>query len=180
MAKHQTQSCLESHKDRFLGQSFSSFLLMVYLSSVRLFADDCVLCRNIFSPLDHQEQASLAFFHKVHSGIIERNKYLTLAPRLRQTRVSHELQYTRYLTYSDALKYTSPLPPTPPIPIWNALPASVASVDCVESMEEFKSLQTSEVCVLVLLLASNINDMIRLIERSSRIKINRGLVAHGP
>ena len=50
---------------------------------------------------DRREQASLAFFHKIHSGTvaIEKNKYLTPAPRLRQTRASHELQYTRYLIY---------------------------------------------------------------------------------
>ena len=37
---------------------------------------------------DRREQASLAFFHKIHSGnvAIERNKYLTPVPRLRQTR----------------------------------------------------------------------------------------------
>ena len=46
------------------------------------------------------EQALLAFFHKIHSGTFafERNKYLTPTPRLRQTRVSHELKYTRYFT----------------------------------------------------------------------------------
>ena len=46
---------------------------------------------------DRREQASLAFFHKKNSGnvAIERNKYLTPVPRLRQTRASHELQYIR-------------------------------------------------------------------------------------
>ena len=50
---------------------------------------------------DRWEQVSLAFFHKIHSGtvVIERNKHLNPAPSLRQTRVSHELQYTRYLKY---------------------------------------------------------------------------------
>ena len=99
---------------------------------------------------DRREQASLAFFHKIHSGTvaIERNKYLTPAHRLRQTRASHELQYTRYLTYSDALQYPF-FPRT--IPVWNTLPASVVSV---ESTEEFKSLieaTKSEVCVLTCL-----------------------------
>ena len=37
-----------------------------------------------------------AILHTIHSGTvaIERNKYLTPAPRLRQTRAFHELQYT--------------------------------------------------------------------------------------
>ena len=87
---------------------------------------------------DRREQVSLAFFHKkTHSGIvaIERKAYLTLtSSRLRQTRASRELQYTRYLTYSDALKYSFF---TRSFPVWNALPASVVSV---ESTEEFKSL----------------------------------------
>ena len=85
---------------------------------------------------DWREQASLAFVHKINSGTvaIEKNKYLTPVPRLRQTRASHELQYTRNLTYSDALKYSF-FPHT--IPVWNALPASVVSV---ESTEEFMSL----------------------------------------
>ena len=41
---------------------------------------------------DRREQASLAFFHKIHSGTvaIEKNKYLIPAPRLRQTKASHE------------------------------------------------------------------------------------------
>ena len=47
---------------------------------------------------DRREQAS---FHKIHSGTVavERNKYLTPAPRLRQTRASHQLQYTMYHSY---------------------------------------------------------------------------------
>ena len=85
---------------------------------------------------DQREQASIAFFHKINSGTvaIERNKYLTPVPRLRQTRAPHELQYTRYLTYYDALKHSS-FPRT--FPVWNVLPASVVSA---ESTEEFKSL----------------------------------------
>ena len=71
---------------------------------------------------DRREQTSLAFFYKIHSGTvaIERNRYLTPALKLRQIRASHELQYTRYLTYSaDALKHSF-FPRT--IPVWNALP----------------------------------------------------------
>ena len=52
-----------------------------------------------------------------------------LAPTLRQTRAPHEIQYTRYITYSDTLKYSF-FPCT--IPIWNALPASVVSVECTQ------------------------------------------------
>ena len=48
---------------------------------------------------------------------------------MRQTRASHELQYTRYLTYSDALKYSF-FPRT--IPVWNTLPASVVSDESTE------------------------------------------------
>ena len=81
---------------------------------------------------DRREQAFLAFFHKIHSGTvaIEKNKYLTPAPRLRQTKASHELQYTRYLTYSDTLKYSFPRT----IPVWNALPTSVVSVESKKTL----------------------------------------------
>ena len=85
---------------------------------------------------DRREQASLAFCHKIHSGnvAIENNKYLTPAPRLRQIRASHELQYTRYLIYSDALKYSFPCT----IPVWNALPAFVISVESTEESPLFR------------------------------------------
>ena len=56
-------------------------------------------------------QSSLTFFYKIHSGTVslDKDKYLTQAPNLRRTRVSHESQYTRYYAYSDALKnYFSP------------------------------------------------------------------------
>ena len=97
---------------------------------------------------DRREQASLAFFHKIHSGTvaIERNKYFTPAPKLRQTRTSYELQYTRYLTYSGALRYSF-FPRT--IPVWNALPASVVSVESTEAFKFLIYATKSEVCVLV-------------------------------
>ena len=64
----------------------------------------------------HREQSSVAFFYKIHSGTVslDKDKYLTPAPNLRRTRASHELQYTRYLAYSDALK-NSFFPRTIPI-----------------------------------------------------------------
>ena len=44
--------------------------------------------------------------YKIHSGTVslDKDKYLTPAPNLRRTRASNESQYTRYFTYSDALK----------------------------------------------------------------------------
>ena len=50
--------------------------------------------------------------------------------------MSHELQYTRYLSYPDALEYSF-FPYT--VSVGNVLPASVVSV---ESIEEFKSLKS--------------------------------------
>ena len=53
-----------------------------------------------------REQSSLTFFYKIHSGTVslDKDKYLTPAPNLQRTRASHDLQYTRYFAYSDALK----------------------------------------------------------------------------
>ena len=82
-----------------------------------------------------KEQSSLTFFYKIHSGTVDldKDKYLTPAPNLRRTRASHELQYTRYFAYSDALK-NSFFPRT--IPMWNSLPSSVVSS---KTIEEFKA-----------------------------------------
>ena len=51
-----------------------------------------------------RDQSSLLFFHKIHCGImsIDRDKYLTLSQRTRSTRTSHNSQYCRPQTYSDA------------------------------------------------------------------------------
>ena len=83
-----------------------------------------------------REQSSLTFFYKIHSGTVSLNKdkYLTPAPNLHRTRASHDLQYTRYFAYSDALK-NSFFPRT--IPLWNSLPSSVVSS---KTIEEFKGL----------------------------------------
>ena len=85
---------------------------------------------------DRREQSSLAFFYKIHSGTVslDKDKYLTPAPNIRNTWASHEFQYTRYLAYSEALK-NSFLPRT--IPVWNSLPSSVVSS---KTPEEFKAL----------------------------------------
>ena len=71
-----------------------------------------------------------------HSGTVslDKDKYLTPAPRLRSTRASHDSQYTRYMSYSDALK-NSFFPRT--IPLWNILPSSVVAS---KTTEEFKAL----------------------------------------
>ena len=52
-----------------------------------------------------RDQSSLVFFHKIHCGImsIDKDKYLTPSQR---TRSSHNSQYCRPQTYSDALKYS--------------------------------------------------------------------------
>ena len=65
-----------------------------------------------------REQSSLTFFNKIHSGTVslDKDKYLTPAPNLQRTRASHDLQYTRYFAYSDALK-NSFFPRT--IPLWS-------------------------------------------------------------
>ena len=53
-----------------------------------------------------RDRSSLFLFHKIHSGVvsIEKDKYLTHAHSLKSTRASHNAQYCRYQTYSDALK----------------------------------------------------------------------------
>ena len=83
-----------------------------------------------------REQPSLTFFYKIHSSTVslDKDKYLTPAPNLHRIRASHDLQYTRYFAYSDALK-NSFFPRT--IPLWNSLPSSVVSS---KTIEEFKGL----------------------------------------
>ena len=85
---------------------------------------------------DHREQSSLAFFYKIHSGTVslDKDKYLTPAPNIRSTRASREFQYTRYLSYSEALK-NSFFPRN--IAVWNSLPSSVVSS---KTPEEIKAL----------------------------------------
>ena len=75
-----------------------------------------------------------AVFYKIHSGTVslDKDKYLTPAPNLQRTRASHDLQYTRYFAYNDALK-NSFFPRT--IPLWYSLPSSVVSS---KTIEEFK------------------------------------------
>ena len=86
--------------------------------------------------LEARREQSLTFFYKIHSGTvsIDKDKFLTPAPNLQRTRASHDLQYTRYFAYSDALK-NSFFPRT--IPLWNSLPSSVVSS---KTIEEFKGL----------------------------------------
>ena len=85
---------------------------------------------------DRRLKSSLTFFYKIHSGTVslDKDKYLTPAPRLRSTRASHDSQYTRYMSYSDALK-NSFFPRT--IPLWNSLPSSVVAS---KTTEEFNAL----------------------------------------
>ena len=84
----------------------------------------------------HREQSSLTLFYKIHSGTVplEKDKYLTPTPNLRRKRASHDLQYTRYLAYSDALK-NSFFSRT--IALRNSLPSSMVSS---KTTEEFKGL----------------------------------------
>ena len=65
-----------------------------------------------------RNQSSLLLFHKIHCGImsIDKDKYLTLSQSTRSTRSSHNSQYCRPQTYSDALKYSF-FPRTTPIGI---------------------------------------------------------------
>ena len=85
---------------------------------------------------DRRLKSSLTFFYKIHSGTVslDKDKYLTPAPRLRSTRASHDSQYTRYMSYTHALK-NSFFPRT--IPLWNSLPSSVVAS---KNTEEFKAL----------------------------------------
>ena len=78
---------------------------------------------------DRTLKSSLTFSYKIHSDTVslDKDKYLTLASRLRYTRASHDSQYTRYMSYSDALN-NSFLPRT--IPLWNSLPSSVVPLFC--------------------------------------------------
>ena len=48
---------------------------------------------------DSRLKSSLTFFYKIHSGTVslDEDKYLTLAPRLRYARASHDSRYTRYM-----------------------------------------------------------------------------------
>ena len=62
-------------------------------------------CSDRYLMTDETAQASLAFFYKIHPGPVCLNKILTPAAGLKQTKVSHVSQYTRYLSYTDALEY---------------------------------------------------------------------------
>ena len=64
------------------------------------------------------------------------------------TRASHDLQYTRYFAYSDALK-NSFFPRT--IPLWNSLPSSVVSSKTIEEFKGLIKIIGPEVCVLACL-----------------------------
>ena len=83
-----------------------------------------------------RDQSSLLFFHKIHCGAmsIDKDKYLTPSQSTRSTRSSHNSQYCRPQTYSDALKYSF-FPRT--IPHWNSLAPSVVAA---ETTEEFRAL----------------------------------------
>ena len=79
----------------------------------------CMMWSNPFSvelqwpTLEAQrDQCFLFFFHKIHPGTtsmyIYKDNYLTPSQITRSTRSSHNLQYCRSQTYSDALKYSFP------------------------------------------------------------------------
>ena len=79
---------------------------------------------------------------------LDKEKYLTPAPNLRRTGASHELQYTRYLAYSDALKnYFFPRT----VPVRNSLPSSVVSSKTTEEIKALIYITGTEVCVLACL-----------------------------
>ena len=75
-----------------------------------------------------RDQSSLLFFHKMHCGTmsIDKDKYLTQSQITRSTRSSHNSQYCRPQTYSDALKYSF-FPRT--IPHWNSPAPSVVAAE---------------------------------------------------
>ena len=80
--------------------------------------------------------AFLPLKEKIHCGTmsIDKDKYLTPSQSTRSTRSSHNSQYCRPQTYSDALKHSF-FPRT--IPHWNSLAPSVAAA---ETIEEFRAL----------------------------------------
>ena len=80
-----------------------------------------------------RDQSSLLFFHKIHCGTmsIDKDKYLTPSQSTRSTRSSHNSQYCRPQTYSDALKYSF-FPRT--IPRWNSLAPSVVAAETTEEL----------------------------------------------
>ena len=84
-----------------------------------------------------RDQSSLLFFHKIYCGTlsIDKDKYLTPSQSTRSAWSSHNSQYCRPQTYSDALKYSFFFPRT--IPHWNSLAPSVVAV---ETTEEFRAL----------------------------------------
>ena len=75
-----------------------------------------------------RDQSSLLLIHKIHCGAvsIDKDKYMSMTPAhsLKTTRSSHNAQYRRHQTNSDALK-NSFSPQT--IPHWNSLSPSVAN-----------------------------------------------------
>ena len=79
------------------------------------------------------DRSSLLLFHKIRSGAvsIKKDKYLTPACSLKSTRSSHNAQYCRYQTYSDALKNFF-FPRT--IPQWNSLSSSVVNSQTAEEL----------------------------------------------
>ena len=80
-----------------------------------------------------RDQSSLLFFH-CGTMSIDKDKYLTPSQSTRSTRSSHNSQYCRPQTYSDAQKYSF-FPRT--IPHWNSLAPSVVAA---ETTEEFRAL----------------------------------------
>ena len=83
-----------------------------------------------------RDQSSLLFLHKIHCGImsIDKDKYLTPSQSTRSTRSSHNSQYYRPQTYSDALKYSFF---TRSILHWDSQAPSVVAA---ETTEEFRAL----------------------------------------
>ena len=81
-------------------------------------------------------RSSLAFFYRIRSGAVSLGGdwCLTPAPGLHRAGASHDLQYTRYFAYSDALG-GSFFPGA--VPLWSGLPSSVVSSGAIE---EFKGL----------------------------------------
>ena len=94
-----------------------------------------------------REQSSLTFFYKNHSSTVclEKDTYLTPAPNLISTRASHDLQYTKYLAYRDALK-NSFFPRN--FPACNILPFSVVSSNTTEEFKALIYITVTKVCVL--------------------------------
>ena len=94
-------------------------------------------CQHGFRSQRSCETQLVQFFHDMVSNLgraLNRGHRQTDVIIMDFAKISHESQYTRYMSYTDALK-NSFFPRT--IPLWNSLPSSVVAS---KTTDEFKAL----------------------------------------